>query len=60
MYGYHNNLLRINLTTGQIKREPLNLKWLNLYIGGKGLGLRYLLDEVPKGIDPLSPEIKLY
>jgi len=59
MYGYHNNLLRINLTTGQIKREPLNLKWLNLYVGGKGLGLRYLLDEVPKGIDPLSPENKI-
>lgn len=29
------------------------------YIGGMGYGIRILIDEVPPGIDPLSPENKL-
>jgi len=59
MFGYHNNLLRVNLATGKISHEQLNEEWLDLYVGGKGLGLRYLLDEVPPRTDPLSAQNKL-
>ncbi len=31
------------------------MEWARLYIGGKGLLFRYLLDEVAPGLDPWSP-----
>jgi len=59
MYGYFDRVLRINLSNWKISTEPLNPQWVDLYIGGKGLGLRYLLEEVPKGVEPLSPQNKI-
>ena len=59
MYGYMGKILRVNLSTGDIKEEIPNEQDLRLFLGGAGLATKYLLDEVPKGIDPLSPENKL-
>jgi aldehyde:ferredoxin oxidoreductase len=57
--SYTNEILRVNLTTGNIDREPLNKKWANQYFGGRGLGAKYLYEELPKGVDALSPDNKL-
>lgn len=59
MLGYQNKVLRVNLNHKTYSTEPLNMEWAEKYIGGKGLGIRYMYDEVTPGLDPLSPENKL-
>jgi aldehyde:ferredoxin oxidoreductase len=54
--SYQRKVLRVNLATGEISREALKDKWADEYIGGKGLGIRYFLSEVPGGVDPLGEE----
>ena len=52
-------ILRVNLTAGTVKSEPLNMEWAQAYIGSRGLGTKYLVDEVDATVDPLSPENKI-
>jgi aldehyde:ferredoxin oxidoreductase len=52
---YQGRVLRIDLSAGTVTVERLNMDWAQLYIGGKGLLFRYLLDEVAPGLDPWSP-----
>ncbi len=59
MFGYQNKVLRIDLTRKGTIMEPLNMAWAEKYIGGKGLAIKYLYEELKPGIDPLSPENKL-
>lgn len=58
--GYHGRLLRVDLTRGTIKTEDIPESILRDYLGGRGLGSKYLYDELRTGIDPLSPENRLY
>jgi len=58
--GYTGNVLRINLTNRHITTEPLREEAATSYIGGRGLGVKYLFDEVPAGADPLGEENTLY
>src|SRR5437899_1117774 len=58
-YGWTGQLLRIDLTKGAATKEPLNLEWAREYIGGRGLGTRYLYEEMDPTVDALSPENKL-
>lgn len=58
-YGWAGTILRINLTTGQIKKQPLPKELALNYIGGRGFNSKILYDEVPPGVDPLGPENKL-
>jgi len=57
--SYTGKLLRVNLDRGEAQSEPLNEKWARDYLGGKGLSIKYLYEELKPGIDPLSPENKL-
>ena len=57
--SYTGTVLRIDLTTGKTTKEPLNKEWAREYIGGKGLSIKYLYEEIKPGIDPLSPDNKL-
>ena len=59
MNGWIGKLLRINLTTGKISTEPLNVKDANDYVGARGLGTKIYCDEVSPKIDPLSSDNKL-
>ena len=52
-------ILRINLTTGTVAVEPLNMQWARDYIGSRGLGSKYLINEIDPKVDPLSAENKL-
>src|SRR5512140_496382 len=52
-------LLRVNLTAGSCKSEPLNMKWARDYIGQRGLATKYYVEEVDAKVDPLSPENKI-
>lgn len=57
--GYTGNILRINLTDQTAKKEDLPLEIAKNFIGGAGLGIKYLFDEVKSGTDPLGPDNKL-
>ncbi|MDZ4187632.1 MAG: aldehyde ferredoxin oxidoreductase family protein [Hydrogenophaga sp.] len=52
-------ILRVNLTEGTVKSEPLNMEWARAYIGSRGLGSKYLINEVDPKVDPLSPDNKI-
>src|SRR5438552_2605317 len=58
-YGWTGQLLRIDLTKGAATKEPLKMEWAREYIGGRGLGTRYLYEEMDPTVDALSPENKL-
>ena len=50
------DLLRVDLTDHTVEREPIPERWLAEYVGGKGLGARYLYDRLEPGTDPLGPD----
>jgi len=59
LFGYHGCYLRVDVSSGQAERVPLDETTLRGYIGGSGLGARILLDEGGAAADPLSPEAPL-
>ncbi len=44
--GYHNKLLRVNLSDHSYKIEEIPEDILLKYIGGRGLGVKLLFDEL--------------
>ena len=48
-------LLEVNLTDGSVTKEPIPESWRRRFVGGKGLGARYLYDRTEAGVDPLGP-----
>ena len=59
MHGWVGKLLRVNLSTGKVSTEPLDPRLAKDYLGARGLGTKFLVDEVDPKVDPLSPENKL-
>lgn len=57
--AWQRQLLRVNLSTLICTLEPLNMDWVQSYLGQRGLGTKYLFEEIDPGIDPLAPENKL-
>ena len=58
--GYAGRVLRINLSNGKSTTEELREDASKFFIGGRGLGAKYLFDEVPAETDPLGEDNKLY
>ncbi|MFB6219998.1 MAG: aldehyde ferredoxin oxidoreductase family protein, partial [Halolamina sp.] len=52
-------VLRVDLSAGSVGREPVPERWRRRYLGGKGLGARYLYAELDAGTDPLGPANRL-
>ena len=52
-------ILRINLTAGSVKVEPLNMDWARAYLGSRGLATKYIVEEMDPKTDPLSEANKL-
>ncbi|MFV2032191.1 MAG: aldehyde ferredoxin oxidoreductase family protein [Gammaproteobacteria bacterium] len=57
--SWQQQILRVNLSTGECTIEPLNMEWAHLYLGQRGLGSKYLMEEMDPAADPLSAENKL-
>ena len=57
--GWNRKVLRVNLTAGTCKSEPLNMEWANDYLGSRGLSAKYLVSEIDPKVDPLSPDNKM-
>ncbi len=56
---WHQQILRVNLSTGTCAKEPLNMEWAEAYLGSRGLGSKYLYEEMDPKADALSPDNKL-
>ncbi len=57
--AWTSKVLRVDLTKGTCKSEPLNMEWAQQYLGQRGLATKYFISEVDPKVDPLSPENKL-
>jgi aldehyde:ferredoxin oxidoreductase len=57
--GWQRKLLRVDLTAGTCKPEPLNMEWAKAFLGQRGLATKYLVEETDPKVDPLSPGNKL-
>ena len=55
MYGYHRRAMLVDLTTQEVRWEPLREEVLRRFIGGIGLGTYLLYRHCPPRIDPLDP-----
>lgn len=53
--GYANRLAWVDLTSGKVEFKPVPEDLARKYIGGRGLGVKFVFDNGPK-VDPLSPE----
>jgi aldehyde:ferredoxin oxidoreductase len=58
--GYAGQILRIDLTARNHKIESLPESMLRKYMGGAALGIKFIFDEVPDGIDYYAPQNKLF
>jgi len=57
--GWTKKVLRVDLSKGTCKSEPLNMKWAQEYLGQRGLATKYFVEEVDPKVDPLSPANKM-
>jgi len=60
MNAWTGTILRVDLTSGKITKEPLNIQLAHDFIGERGLAAKMLFDEVDPAIDALSPANKLF
>ncbi len=59
MSTYAGKLLRINLSDTTHREEEIPTQFNKRFISARGLGAKYLFDELNPNIDPLSPDNKL-
>jgi aldehyde:ferredoxin oxidoreductase len=59
MHGWAGTILRVNLSSGQIDKEPLSEELRLNYVGGRGINVRILYNEVKPKTDPLGPDNRL-
>lgn len=54
--GWQRKILRVNLTDMTSEIEPLNMEWAQQYLGERGLGTKYLYENMDPAVDSLAPE----
>ncbi len=52
---FGSRMAHIDLSAGSVEMRPAPEDWLRKYVGARGLGVRYVLENGPD-VDPLSPE----
>ncbi|MFC1913346.1 aldehyde ferredoxin oxidoreductase family protein [Chloroflexota bacterium] len=57
-YLYSGNILRVDLSKGKISKEP-TAPYIADFIGGRGINVKILYDEVPPEVAPLDPASRL-
>ena len=53
--GYRNRVAWVDLATGESEYKPIEEENARKYIGGRGLGAKYVFDNGPQ-VEPLSPD----
>jgi aldehyde:ferredoxin oxidoreductase len=59
MFGWMGTILRVNLKDKSIKKEPLNTQYANDYVGCRGLGTKYFIEDSNPRVNALGPENNL-
>ncbi|UCE55935.1 MAG: aldehyde ferredoxin oxidoreductase family protein [Desulfobacterales bacterium] len=59
MFGWNGKLLRVDLNRGRTTLEEIQESKARDYLGGRGLAISYLMEEMDPKIDPLSPQNRL-
>ena len=59
MAGYSGKFLRVNLSTGQIDQENLDMALAMKFIGGRGLATYYMAQEVEPEVEPFDSANKI-
>ena len=54
--SWQRKVLRVDLSNGSHKVEPLNMDWANAYLGERGLASKYLMEMMDPKTDPMAPE----
>ncbi len=54
--GYLNRILRIDLSRMRVEEDTLDKDIIKKYLGGYGLGVKLLYDELAPDVDALDPE----
>ncbi len=54
--AWQRQILRVNLTAGTAQAEPLNMEWAQQYLGERGLGSKYLRENMDPATDAMSPD----
>ena len=54
--SWQRKILRVDLTNGTAESEPLNMDWAFDYMGQRGLGTKYLMENMDPEADPLGPD----
>lgn len=54
--GYRNHEAWVDLSSGTIEYRKLNEEDARKYVGGRGLGVKYMVDHKMYEVDPLSPD----
>jgi hypothetical protein len=55
-YGYTGKILQVDLSNQKIEVEEKDEAFYRSYLGGRGIGYHYLMQDVPVQTDPFSPE----
>ncbi len=55
MFGWTGKVLWVDLNNGRVATRSLDPRIAREYVGGRGLGVRHLLDHVDPQTDPLGP-----
>ncbi len=58
-HGYNGKILRVDLSSGKLATEEFPENFYRQYFGGEGFIGYFLLKELPRGVEPLSPANKL-
>ena len=56
MFSYGGSVLRVDLTEGEIDSHPTEEGLARTYLGGRGLNVKRLWDELPAGVDGMASE----
>ena len=56
MKGFMGKILRVDLTTGEIRDEIIAEEVYEKFMGGVGLGAYIIYRDIPAGADPLGPD----
>ncbi|MBD3306696.1 aldehyde ferredoxin oxidoreductase [candidate division KSB3 bacterium] len=56
MYGYMGTILTVNLSSREIRREPLDEGFARRFLGGNGFAAKLIYDTVPLDADPFSED----
>ncbi len=58
LYAYAGRILRINLSNGEVKKEP-TLRYAREWLGSTGIAIKILYDELKSWVTPYDPANKI-